>query len=125
MRGLGRYLLACVALVAASAAGISPLLPPAARPGLWVAGSVACTIQVAAAAARIRWGGRPERLLAVWGWSAGVRLGAIGLAAFGVYRFEVLHPVSTLVGLAGYLFAMLLMEPALLRPGSTIQTGSR
>ena len=125
MRGLGRYFLACAALVAVSAAGAGPFLPPVARPGLWIAGIVACLIQVAAAAARIRWGGRPERLLAVWGWSAGVRLGAIGLAAFAVYRFEELHPGSTLVGLAGYLFAMLLMEPALLKPGSTIQTGSR
>lgn len=49
----------------------------------------------------------------------------MGAAAFAVYRYEALHPVSTLVGLAGYLFAMLLMEPALLKPGSTNQTGTR
>lgn len=125
MRGLGRYALACAALVAVTAGGTNSLLPPDARLGLWVAGGTAWAIQVVAAGARSRYGSRPERLLAVWGWSAGGRLVAIGLAGWAVFRFEELHPVSTLVGLAGYLFAMLLMEPMLLRLGSTYQTGTR
>ena len=125
MRGLARYALACAALVAVTAGIAGALLPPDAGPGLWVAGGAAWGIQVVAAGARIRYGSRPERLLAVWGWSTGGRLLAIGLAGWAVYRFEELHPVSTLVGLAGYLFAMLLMEPMLLRLGSTYQTGTR
>lgn len=124
MRRLGAYILVCAALVVATAGVISVFLPPVARSGLWVSGVSAWVIQAAAASARVRWGGLPERLLAVWGWSAGGRLLAIGLAAAAVYRWEGLHPVSTLVGLAGYLFAMLLLEAALLRPGSVIKTGT-
>lgn len=125
MKGLGRYALACAALVAATAGAIAPFLPPEAVPGLWSAGAFAWVIQVLAVWARIRYGSRPERLLAVWGWSAGGRLVAIGLAGAAVVRFQVFHPVTTLVGLAGYLFAMLLMEPVLVRFGPTYQTGTR
>lgn len=125
MRGIGQYALVCAALVVVSAAILQRFLPPGAGAGLWVAGGAAWVIQVAAAGARVRWGGRPERLLAVWGWSAGGRLASVGLAAWAVWRFEALHPVSTLVGLAGYLFAMLLLEPLLAGPRSGSKTGTR
>lgn len=125
MSGIGRYVLACAALVAVTAGVMSPILPPGTQMGLWVAGVAAWVIQGLAAWARIRWGRQPERLLAVWAWSAGARLSAVGIAAFAVYRFESLHPVSTLVGLAGYLFAMMLLEPTLLRLDSSAQTDSR
>jgi hypothetical protein len=104
---------------------MSPILPPGTQTGLWVAGVAAWVIQGVAAWARIRWGRKPERLLAVWAWSAGARLSAVGIAAFAVYRLESLHPVTTLVGLAGYLFAMMLLEPTLLRLDSSAQTDSR
>lgn len=125
MKDLGRFALACAVLVAVTAGALGPFLPQGAGAGLWAAGASAWVIQVVAVWARIRYGSRPERLLAVWGWSAGGRLVAIGLAGLAVTRFEGLHPVSTLVGLAGYLFAMLLMEPVLVRFGPTNQTGSR
>ena len=44
---------------------------------------------------------------------------AVGLAAWAVFRWETLHPVSTLVGLAGYLFSMLLFEPVFYGLGGT------
>ena len=125
MKDLGRFALACAVLVAVTASALGPFLPQGAGAGLWAAGASAWVIQVVAVWARIRYGSRPERLLAVWGWSAGGRLVAIGLAGLAVTRFEGLHPVSTLVGLAGYLFAMLLMEPVLVRFGPTNQTGTR
>lgn len=123
--GLGRYASTCAALTLVSAGLISLWLPPGTILGLWVAGSVAWIVQVLAAAARVRWGSRPERFLAVFAWSAAGRLGVVGLAAGAVFLWEALHPVTTLVGLAGYLFALLLLEPVLIRPVAGAQTESR
>ena len=122
---MARYSFWCAVLVAVSAGVLSVVLPEGTIPGLWVAGAAAWVTQGVAAGARVRWGSRPERLLAVWGWSAGGRLAVVGLAAWAVYAFEVLHPVTTLVGLAGYLFAMLLLEPVLLKVGGPAPTDSR
>lgn len=109
---------ACTTLVVVSGVLVSPWLAPGLMKGLWVAGLVALGIQSAAFASRVRWGEAPERLLAVWGWSAGARLLAVMAVAAAVFRFESLHPVTTLVGLAGYLFAMLLLEPVFFGGGS-------
>ena len=125
MRGFRGYAVTCAVLVAASAGVLMPLLPPQTRVGLWSAGVAAWLIQAAAAGARIRWGGRPDRLLSVWGWSAGVRLSAVGLAAVAAVRVDALHLVTTLVGLAGYLFVMMLLEPVFLKIGSPAQTEPR
>lgn len=120
MRDVLTYAAACAGLVLITAGVVTPLLPPGARAGLWVAGGGAWLLQLGAAGAWVRWGSSPTRFLAVMAWSAGARLLAIGAAGAAVWRLpDLLHPVSTLVGLAGYLFMMLLMEPMMLRAGST------
>ena len=81
------------------------------------AGGVATVLQVVAFGARTRWGTTPNRLLATWVMSTGVRFTSVLLMGLAVWRFEELEVVPTLVGLAGFLFVMLLMEPAFFSPG--------
>lgn len=119
MRELATYGLAGSLLVGTVLLGATWASPPDARLGLWVAGGVALAVQVGATAVRIRFGRRPQRLLLVWVGSAGARLAVVGGVALAVVRQPSLHPVSTLVGLAGFLFALLLLEAVLLRPGAS------
>jgi hypothetical protein len=62
------------------------------------------------------WGTTPNRLLAAWAWSTGARFTAVLAMAWAVWRFEGLDVVTSLVGLAGFLFVMVLMEPAFTSP---------
>jgi hypothetical protein len=84
--------------------------------GVVLAGSVAWVLQVLGFAARTRWGTTPTRLLAAWAWSTGVRFTAVLVMGLAAWRFEELDVVTSLVGLAGFLFVMLLMEPAFVAP---------
>lgn len=125
MKGLGSYLLVCATFAAATAALVGLVLPSHTRFGLWVAAASAWLVQAIASASRARWGRRPERLLTVWGWSTGGRMAALGLIALAVVWSEALDPASTLVGFAGYLFVMLLLEPVLVDMRPAAQTRSR
>lgn len=110
------YGVACTVLVVAVVGALWRLLDGQQLVGVAVAGSVAGVLQVLGFAARTRWGTTPNRLLAAWAWSTGVRFTAVLLMGLAAWRFEGLDVVSSLVGLAGFLFVMLLMEPAFVAP---------
>ena len=111
------YGLSCSLLVVGVGLGLYPLLDPVQLDGLMLAGAVAVGLQLASFAARVRWATTPNRLLATWVWSTGARFAAVLAMALAAWRFEGLDVVTSLVGLAGFLFVMLLMEPAFFAPG--------
>lgn len=117
MRRWAGYLVTCLALVAGTVWLLDRFLDVEQRTGLRVAGIAALTLQVAAFAARLRWGTTPTRLLATWAWSTGARFTAVLAMGIAAWRYEALDPVTSLVGLAGFLFVMLLLEPVFFRPG--------
>lgn len=121
-RVVGSYGLACGALVVVTALALSPWLDPSRQGGLWAAGAVALVIQVGAFALLVRWRERMNRFLAAWVGGTLVRLAAVGLVAWAVFLRGEPDPLTTLLGLAGYLFGMLLLEPVFFRTASRTET---
>jgi hypothetical protein len=111
------YAATCIVLVFAVLAGLGRVLDQRALLGLALAGAVAAALQVMALGARIRWGTTPNRLLATWVWSMGARFTSVLAMGLAAWRYDELDVVTSLVGLAGFLFVMLLMEPAFFSPG--------
>ena len=117
MKQIGLYGLACAALVAVVLLGTDRVLDRGEWEGLALAGATAVALQSAAFAVRNRWGTTPNRMLATWVWSTGARFTAVLLMGLAAWRYEGVDVVTSLVGLAGFLFVMLLMEPAFLAHG--------
>lgn len=117
MKRVLSYIGVCIVLVLAVVAGLGSFLDGRELFGLGVAGAVAALLQGLAFGARTRWGSTPNRLLATWVWSMGARFTAVLSMGLAAWRFDELDVVSSLVGLAGFLFVMLLMEPAFFSPG--------
>jgi hypothetical protein len=97
-------------------AGCWPWLSPPARTGLLVAALVAYPIQMVAFFLLVRHWENGKRFLVVWVGGTVVRMGVILGAALAVMRVEGLSPAPTLLGLAGFFFGLLLLEPLFLRP---------
>jgi hypothetical protein len=110
------YGLVCGLLVATVVGALAGALDHEQLVGVMVAGSVAAVLQFLGFAARTRWGTTPNRLLAAWAWSTGARFTAVLVMGLAAWRFEGLDVVTSLVGLAGFLFVMLLIEPAFVAP---------
>ena len=118
MRRLAGYAVTCLTLAGGTVWILDRFLAAEQRTGLRVAAVAALTLQVAAFAARLRWGTTPTRLLATWVWSTGARFTSVLAMGLAAWRYEALDPVTSLVGLAGFLYVMLLLEPVFFRPGT-------
>lgn len=129
MRGWQGYAALTFVVLAAVVGLLWPLLSPSGRTGVALAAAVAWPVQVGAFALLLRWRGRLHGFLAMWVGGTLVRLGLVGAAAVLVARRPELPPAPTLLALAGFFFAMLLMEPLFLRsegrPGSAGANGTR
>ncbi len=97
-------------------AGLWPWLTPSARTGILVAALVAYPIQMLAFFLLIRFWGDTKRFLLFWVGGTVVRMAVILAAALVLTRVEGLPPAPTLLGLAGFFFGLLLLEPLFLRP---------
>jgi hypothetical protein len=122
MRLVGAYGAACGALVGVTALALAPWLGPSRREGLWAAGAVALVIQVGSFALLVRWRGQTNRFLAAWVGGTLARFTAVGLVAWAIVARGEPDPLTTLLGLAGYLFGMLLLEPVFFRIASRTET---
>ena len=111
-----RYGGVALALLLLVNAGLWPWLSPSARKGLLVAALVAYPIQMVAFFLLVRYWGQGKRFLLVWAGGTVVRMGAILGAALVLMKAEGLAPAPTLLGLAGFFFGLLLLEPLFLRP---------
>jgi hypothetical protein len=81
-----------------------------------VAALVAYPIQMLAFFLLVRYWEDRKRFLFFWVGGTAVRMGVILLAALALTRFDGLPPAPTLLGLAGFFFGLLLLEPLFLRP---------
>jgi hypothetical protein len=92
-----------------------PVLDPAGRRGLLTAAAIALPVQVMAFAGLVRVRGRVNGFLAVWVGGTLLRVGVVAVTAFFAIRGggEGLAPL--LLGLAGFFFGLLLLEPVFFR----------
>lgn len=117
MRRLGKYAATGLALLAVLIAALWPWLDEPGRHGILVAAAVAWPVQVAAFWLLLRQRGEPGRFLAAWAGGTLVRMAMIVAVAFALTRVPGLAVVPTLLGLAGFFFGLLLLEPVFFRPG--------
>ena len=96
-------------------AGLWPWLSPSSRAGIFVAALVAYPIQMLAFFLLVRFFNEGKRFLLVWVGGTLVRMAVILVAALVLTRMDWLPPAPTLLGLAGFFFGLLLLEPLFLR----------
>lgn len=117
MKALGLYMLAGVAAVVLVAAGLALVLPPEAmRAVVWM-GAAAWVMQSLLFAPLLAARGRRNAFFVAWGGGTLVRLAAVGVVAWWLYRSRVLPLAPGLLSLAGFLFLLLLLEPVFFRLG--------
>jgi len=97
-------------------AGLWPWLSPPDRTGIWVASAVAYPVQMVAFFLLIKFWENRKQFLLFWVGGTVVRMGVILVAALILTRVDALSPAPTLLGLAGFFFGLLLLEPLFLRP---------
>jgi CDP-diglyceride synthetase len=116
LKQLFRYGGVALVLLLVAMAGLWPWLSPSDRTGIWVAAAIAYPIQMLAFFLLVRFWEDRKRFFVIWVGGTVVRMGVILVVALVLTRVEVLPPASTLLGLAGFFFGLLLLEPLFLRP---------
>ncbi len=102
-------------MVAAGVAALFPFLEDEGRMGVLIAAGVAYPVQVAAFGFLLRARGEPSRFFAWWGAGVVVRIGVVIMVGLVALRVESLGAEALLLSLAGFFFALLLIEPAFLK----------
>ncbi len=105
-------------------AGLWPWLSASSRAGVLLAAGVAYPVQMVAFFLLVRFRQDTRRFLLVWVGGTLVRMGVILMGAFVLTRVDWLPLAPTLLGLAGFFFGLLLLEPFFLRPGGAETTES-
>lgn len=114
MRRTASYALAGLVLLTVTTGALWAWLSPEGRRGILVAAGIAWGVQVVAFGLLVMYRHRGNRFLAAWVGGTVVRMAVVLLAAWVVMRESGLAPAPTLLGLAGFLFALLLLEPVFL-----------
>jgi len=99
-----------------------PFLDPDALRGIVIAAAIALPVQTGAFALLIRYRHNMNGFLAIWAGGTLVRMVVIGIAATIAIRSGAAGTVPMLLGLAGFFFGMLLLEPMYFRPGAAPET---
>ena len=110
-----RYGATAVALIGLLTLAIVPVLEPAGRLGVVVAAAVAVPIQVVAFAFLLRYRGEMKGFVAAWAGGMALRALTLLVVAVLVIRSGTEGAVPTLLALAGFFFALLLLEPIYLK----------
>ena len=112
MNALGRYSIVGFLVVLVATVALWPFLDGAGHRSLLVAGGVALPLQIGAFAFLSRSQGDPSRFM-IW-WGAGVlgRMAVVVGTGFALTLFDGLSPSVLLMSMAGFFFALLLLEPA-------------
>ena len=114
-----RYALACAGVVGVAVLVAAVTLDGPNLVGVLAAAAVALPVQVGAFAALKRVQVGTNAFLAAWLGGTVVRLAVVGLAGWVLVALPRFPPLPTLLGLAGFLIVMLLMEPRFLGLGAT------
>ncbi len=115
MSATARYVVAGLALAVILFVGAWPFLDAGGRRGMLVAFAVALPMQGVFFRLLSRGQDRPGVFLRAWVLGMLGRLAALGGFALVVAVGTELPPLPTLVSFAGFLFGLLLLEPAFLR----------
>lgn len=113
-----RYAAAAVAVVGLGTLILWPFLEPAGRQGVLVAAAIVLPVQLVAFALLLRFRGRVKGFMAAWAGGMALRALAVGAATLLVIRNSE-GAVPMLLALAGFFFALLLLEPIYFRPEPT------
>jgi len=112
MNALGRYSIVGFLVVLVTTAALWPFLDAAGHLSLLVAGGVALPVQVGAFALLSRSQGDPTRFMLWWGAGVLGRMAIVVGAGLALTQVDGLSPSVLLLAMAGYFFALLLLEPA-------------
>jgi hypothetical protein len=104
-----------VALIGVLTLGLWPFLEPAGRQGVLTAAAVAVPIQIAAFAVLVRQRGQPRGFMAAWAGGMALRALTLLAVAFVVIRSGTESAVPMLLSLAGFFFALIMLEPIYFR----------
>lgn len=115
MRPAVGYAAAAFALLLAGAGLSYVVLGPEHGLGVVVAAVVAYPVMVVSFAVMVRFREGGNRFLAAWIGGVLARLVVLGLAVVAVMEVDALRPASTLLAVAGFFFALLLLEPVFFR----------
>ncbi|HEX7051802.1 MAG TPA: hypothetical protein VF188_16470 [Longimicrobiales bacterium] len=121
MKALVGYALSGAALAAAGALLVGAMVSPAASAALRWAACVAYGVQLPAFAAMVATRNRGARFLLAWGGGILLRLAVVLGTAWWVARTAAYPPLPLLLGLVGFLLALLLLEPVFFRMGTRTQ----
>ncbi len=117
MKPLGLYVLVGAGAIALVIGGLALVLPPDAARGVAWMGVAAWVVQSMLFAPLLAARGRRNAFFVAWGGGTLIRLLAIGIAAWWLYRSGALPLAPSLLALAGFLFLLLLLEPVFFRLG--------
>lgn len=95
-----------------------PALDPAGRRGLLIAAAIALPVQFLAFVGLMKVRGQLNGFLAVWVGGTLLRVVVIGITAFFAIRSGIDGLAPMLLGLAGFFFGLLLLEPVFFRPAA-------
>lgn len=112
MRSLAGYAGAAVGTVTVASAALWPWLEPEGRHGVVLAGGAALAAQLPALWLLLRC--PPERFVGPWAAGMGFRLLAVALVTAAAVLLEGVAATPALLGVAGFLFALLVLEAVLL-----------
>lgn len=120
-----RYAAACAVVVVGTVGVAALTLDGNGALGMAAAAAVALPVQVAAFALLAGAAVGTNRFLALWLGGTVVRFVIVALGGWALVSLARLPALPTLLGLAGFFFVMLLLEPAFLGLGATRTTRDR
>ncbi len=116
-----KYVGTGAALVAITILALWPVLDADGRTGVLVAAGVALPVQIVAFVLLVRFRSTVNGFLAVWAGGTLVRMGILAVVATVAIRSQMDGAIPMLLALAGFFFALLLIEPLYLRPDGVSQ----
>jgi len=122
MSGEAKYAGVGAAGVTVVILGLWPFLDPASRVGVLIAAAVALPVQWLSFAVLMRFRGKSTGFIGAWVGGAALRMVAVGLVAVIAISRDVDGLIALLLGLAGFLFGLLLLEPMYFKPAASETT---
>jgi hypothetical protein len=117
------YTVVALPLVVVATLGIGTTLDEVGRRSLWWAAGIALAVQFVAFGVLLGVRGRRNAFLLAFLGGGLARLGTLGVAGLTVTGMDTgLAPAPLVLGLAGYFFALLLLEALFLRHGTRTES---
>jgi hypothetical protein len=112
MTPLWRYASTGLLIVLAAVAALWSFLDAAGHRSILAAAAIAWPVQVVALATLLHAKDEPSKFMVWWGLGILARVGIVIALGLGLSRFEGMQPAVLLLGVAGFFFGLLLLEPA-------------